>query len=635
MRKPHAAGLAAFLLAAGLAAALVWPPGAPDDGAAGGNGSGGIGQGRLDPAREMEAKRRLVERDAELTARLCSLQCAADLAEMAGELSRLPDGKLEARLHELRAGHPRLVRLSWVGRDGTPVAAGGLPREPGELEDRLREAHEAVRSGRRYDSGSVIAGGERFAVLGIPSRDGAGIVGVVRQSSAEKVQSMQTENLRLVPFPREGRYGIESVDAGSNRDITVDHGEENGTASHYHKYEVVVRFARPPGEDELERIKRELAIARVRKTGYAYLFQSERTTAEAMIDYFRKSGNVVYAEPHYLYMTNGEPGGRAGEIVPNDRLFEAYQWNLPIIGTIPGWSITRGDENVVVAVIDTGVDLNHPDLAGRLTEGANFVTPGEAPADDVGHGTHVAGIISAVVNNVEGVAGMTWHDRVMPVKVLDASGAGSAYAVAQGIIWATDNGAKVINLSLGNYAASEFLHDAVRYAFDRDVVLVAATGNDNTDQPGYPAAYPEVFGVSATDENERLAEFSNYGDYVDAVAPGVSIPSTYPGGQYAALSGTSMASPHAAALAALIRSVNPLLKNTEVMDIMRKTAVDLGPPGKDALYGYGRIDVAAALQEAVRLKQSVGLLPEWVRREIGKWREQKARPGTGTTEPEG
>lgn len=661
--------LAAGLLAAALLTAVFWPASLPHDhagdapaddglsgagasgfrsGEPGGGGTGPAGAAapgnvlpegeRPNPKREMEAKRQLVERDAALTARLCIMQCSADLARMADDLSRLPAAASRARLAALRAGHPRMALLSWVPKDGDPVRAGGLPGGMGPRAEKewaadVRKAERAVADGKPYDSGLLPAGRDAFVLLGRPHPDGGGIVGLVRQSLPARVKAMQRENLRLLPYPQEGRYPIESVDSNTHRDITVDHGEENGTASHYHKQEVVVRFAAPPGPGELEQIVRDLAISNVRRAGYAFVFQSGRTSAEEMIAYFRQADNVVYAEPHYLYMTNGPMGparaagagnaplpasGGAGPF-PNDLLFDAYQWNLPIIGTIPGWSITRGNDNTIVAVIDTGIDLAHADLQGRLAEGMNFVAAGEAPADDVGHGTHVAGVIAAVVNNAEGVAGMTWHDRVMPVKVLDATGAGSAYAVAQGIIWATDNGAGVINLSLGNYARSAFLHDAVRYAFDRDVVLVAATGNDNTDQPGYPAAYPEVLAVSATDGRRRLADFSNYGEYVDVVAPGVGIASTYPGNQYAALSGTSMASPHAAALAALIRSVNPLLRNTEVMDIIRRTAIDLGPPGKDPLYGHGQIDVAAALAEAVRLKQSIGLYPEWVRREIAQW----------------
>ena len=194
-------------------------------------------------------------------------------------------------------------------------------------------------------------------------------------------------------------------------------------------------------------------------------------------------------------------------------------------------------------------------------------------------------------------------------EVLDSSGAGSTYSVAQGLIWATDHGAKVINMSLGNYAQADFLHDAIKYAYDHDVVLIAASGNDNTDRPGYPAAYPEVFAVAATDSAQKKASFSNYGDYIDVAAPGDSIASTYPGGQYAALSGTSMASPHVAALAGLIRSVNPDLTNEEVMEIMRKSAVDLGDPGKDVYFGYGEIDIDRALKAAMNFNTALQTVP--------------------------
>jgi subtilisin family serine protease len=217
---------------------------------------------------------------------------------------------------------------------------------------------------------------------------------------------------------------------------------------------------------------------------------------------------------------------------------------------------------------------------------------------------------------------MSWYNKVMPVKVLDETGAGSTYSVAQGIIWATDHGAKVINMSLGNYAKAEFLHDAIKYAFDHDVVLIAASGNDNTERPGYPAAYPEVFAVAATDSEQNKASFSNYGDYIDVAAPGVNIASTYPGNHYAALSGTSMASPHVTALAALIRSVNPLLKNTEVMDIMRQTAVDLGAKGKDNYFGYGQIDVVKALSQAAGTRESIVFWPEWFERELDRLAEK-------------
>jgi subtilisin family serine protease len=324
-------------------------------------------------------------------------------------------------------------------------------------------------------------------------------------------------------------------------------------------------------------------------------------TTKQLLRHFKNKKEIEFAEPHYIYVTNEEQV----ELIPNDELFSDYQWNLPIIHTLEGWKVSRGSEDVIVAVIDTGVDLQHSDLQGHLTEGYNVVNDTGSPADDVGHGTHVAGVIAALVNNQEGIAGMSWHNKIMPVKVLDNTGAGSTYDVARGIIWAVDHGAKVINLSLGNYAEAEFLHDAIRYAYERDVVLVAATGNDNTSDPGYPAAYPEVLAVSATDAAQERAFFSNYGEYIDVVAPGVNIASTYPGNQYAALSGTSMASPHVAALAAMIRSVNPQLSSQEVTDIIRKTASDMGPQGKDDYFGYGQINVQKALEYAISGKNAV------------------------------
>ncbi|MDU5949846.1 MAG: S8 family serine peptidase, partial [Paenibacillus macerans] len=178
--------------------------------------------------------------------------------------------------------------------------------------------------------------------------------------------------------------------------------------------------------------------------------------------------------------------------------------------------------------------------------------------------------------------------------------------------------AKVINMSLGNYADAQFLHEAIKYAYNHDVVLIAATGNDNTERPGYPAAYPEVLSVSATDFNLKKASFSNYGDYIDVMAPGESIASTYPDNQYAALSGTSMASPHVAALAALIRSINPDLKNTEVMDIIRKNVIDLGDAGRDKYYGYGQIDVYAALQAAGGGSAPLQFWPQSIQRKMDR-----------------
>ncbi|WP_261807998.1 S8 family peptidase [Paenibacillus sp. N3.4] len=405
------------------------------------------------------------------------------------------------------------------------------------------------------------------------------------------------------------------------QDKVVDHPEDNQGTSHYHQNEVVVRFNQDPSEADLAQIKTEIKANSVQKLGYTYVFRTEAMEAKALMAYFKK-WSVAYVEPHFLYLTNDyyddqenrdtsssdtydatkdsglnqQTSNLSPNFIPNDNLYSKYQWNLPLIETVQGWQVNRGAKDIIVAVVDTGADLQHQDLKGQLLPGYNVISSSDSPQDDVGHGTHVAGVIAAIVNNNLGVAGMTWYNKVMPVKVLDQTGAGSTYSVAQGIIWAADHGAKVMNLSLGNYADSSFLHDAIKYAYDKDVAIIAASGNDNTERPGYPAAYTEVFAVAASDSENKKAPFSNYGDYIDVTAPGVSIASTYPNNQYAALSGTSMASPHVTALAALIRSTNPALKNTEVYEIMRKSAQDLGTPGRDKYFGFGLIDVVKAVE---------------------------------------
>jgi thermitase len=546
------------------------------------------------PRFELKQKQALVDQDVRLTGELCKQQCSADLRQALPQLNHARKEDAAKQLQAIRKEHPHMIRLSWRNGQGEDVRSGELSDQvQTALSAELQEAEAALRAGKTYQQSALVVGDDRYLVLSIPNEHSGGIIGVVNQSILNDVTTHQKNNLRIVPYPPEGKYKIESVDSDTHRDIHVDSGEENGGASHYHKQQVVVKFKSPPSSEQWKVIKRELLVLSVRQLGYTYVIESNEKTAEQMLEYFNSSHDVQYAEPHYQYMTND---------VPNDYLFKSYQWNLPITQTIEGWEISKGSDEIIIGVLDTGVDLDHPDLVGRLSDGINIINPDFQPMDDVGHGTHVAGVITALVNNEEGIAGMTWFDKVMPVKVLDAEGAGSTYSVAEGLIWAADHGAKVINMSLGNYADAEFLHDAIRYAFDQDVVLIAATGNDNTSDPGFPAAYPEVFAVSATDEQSQRAPFSNYGDYIDVVAPGVSIASTYPHNQYAALSGTSMASPHVSALAALIRSVNPSLANTEVMDIMRNTAIDLGEQGKDPLFGYGHIDVAAALLAAEQSK---------------------------------
>jgi thermitase len=570
----------------------------------------------LSPDKEIQLKQQLVSQDLQLTDALCRTQCRIDLQQTARQIKDATNMQIRALVDRFQNEHPHIEKVIWTKQN--PMEQGESPKLldsqlSAAAQNEIQQAKSSLNNGNEYESGPIRLGNKTYFVLGILSADKqASLIGVVHQDILQKVAEHQIKNLRIVPYPSDNNWKIQSVDANTLNDVQVNHPEDNEGTSHYHKNEVVVKFKDHPTDIQLKQIQKEIKAISLQKLGYTYVFQSDQLDAKQLMNYF-KAWNVDYVEPHFLYLTN-----ETADVTmkPNDVLYSKYQWNLPLIDTTQGWTIEKGSKDIIVGIVDTGVDLNHPDLKSQLLPGYNVITGDTNPQDDVGHGTHVAGVISALVNNNIGVAGMTWYNPILPVKVLDNTGAGSTYAVAQGIIWAADHGAKVINMSLGNYADANFLHDAIKYAYDKDIVLIAASGNDNTERPGYPAAYPEVFAVAAIDSQQNKAPFSNYGDYIDVTAPGVNIASTYPNNQYAALSGTSMASPHVTALAALIRSANPLLKNTEVMDIMRKTAIDLGTPGRDKLYGYGQIDVVQALQLAKQNATSLSFWPQWLQRKI-------------------
>ncbi|MGI5836364.1 MAG: S8 family peptidase [Chloroflexota bacterium] len=312
----------------------------------------------------------------------------------------------------------------------------------------------------------------------------------------------------------------------------------------------------------------------------------------ATIQCLKESPLVDWAEPNYL---------RSLLRVPNDALYHQFQWNFKVIQAEDAWEITTGSDKVTVAVLDTGIDATHPDLAGKLEAGYDFLNDDSDPTDDSGHGTHNAGIIGAASNNGMGVAGLSWGARIMPLKVLDNSGVGPDSVIARGIVHATDHGARIINMSFGSSMASQVLARAVRYAYDKGVLLVAAAGNtahrDNA--PIYPASFEQVLAVGAVDETGELGDFSQHHPYVGVSAPGVKITSTFwreaGFGSYASASGTSSAAPHVSGLAALIWSVNPSLTNDQVKQIIERNVDDLGVPGRDEYYGTGRINAYKAV----------------------------------------
>jgi subtilisin family serine protease len=300
---------------------------------------------------------------------------------------------------------------------------------------------------------------------------------------------------------------------------------------------------------------------------------------------------VLDAGPNY-YMD-------VSSVIPNDPAFQLnLQPGLLDIQAPQGWDYNTGAPWIVIAIVDTGIDNTHSDLAGKIVPGFNFLNPGLFPLDDNGHGSEVAGIAAAMTDNGIGVAGVSWGARIMPVKVLNSSGVGTISDIAAGIRWAVDNGAQVINLSLGGTNTLPVLEDAINYAYSKGVIVVAASGKTGTDVVDYPAIYPHVIGVGAVDNADNRAVFSNFGLGLDVVAPGVEIYSTTIGNAYTRQSGTSMAAPYVSGLAAILRGMPGNDSVDQITLQIESSARDLGAPNPDIFYGYGLIQVDHAIQAA-------------------------------------
>lgn len=299
---------------------------------------------------------------------------------------------------------------------------------------------------------------------------------------------------------------------------------------------------------------------------------------------------VISVEPNYALSTL--------DTMPNDPYVLA-QYYLDNILAPQGWEVSTGSAAVTIAIIDSGIEATHPDLASKVVAGYDFIDNDTTPQDDNGHGTLVAGIAAASSNNGTGIAGVSWGARIMPLRVLDYAGNGSYANTAAAILWATDHGARVINLSLGGKNYSEVLEDAVNYALNQGVVVVAASGNSGANTLLYPAAYAGVVGVGATDSGNHLASFSNTGAGIDVVAPGVSILSTSPGNNYRYDSGTSFSAPQVAGFAALLFSMPSMQYSSDVVNLIHTSALDLGASGYDTSYGYGLIQIGPAMMQAL------------------------------------
>lgn len=307
---------------------------------------------------------------------------------------------------------------------------------------------------------------------------------------------------------------------------------------------------------------------------------------EIIAQNYQKSFWVEYAEPDGLV--------QALEI-PNDPLF-SQQWGQVKIKTPQAWDTTIGSSQVQIAILDTGITNSHDDLTSQVESWVNFSS---APTsfDQNGHGSHVAGIAAAITNNGLGAAGTGRQTHLQSVKVLGDNGSGYYSWVINGIYWAADNGAEVINMSLGGSSGSTSLKEAINYAWNKGVVLVAAAGNNGNSWPVYPAYYTNNIAVAATDQNDNKAYFSTYGSWVDVAAPGVAIVSTLPNNSYAFYNGTSMATPHVAGVAALIKAAFPGFSNQQVRNKLEETADKIS--GTGSYWTYGRVNALAAVSGPV------------------------------------
>lgn len=310
------------------------------------------------------------------------------------------------------------------------------------------------------------------------------------------------------------------------------------------------------------------------------------------------SGLTRYVEPDMVFKVQS---------VPNDPYY-SNQWALPKIQADWAWNTTKGNSSIVVAVIDTGIDYNHPDIKNNYVAlGYDWANNDSDPLDDNGHGTHVSGIIGAVLNNAVGIAGIA-QVSIMAEKAFNSTGWGFETNLANAIIHAVNKGARILSNSWGSTFDSSLIHDAIQYAYAHEVLILAAAGNSNMNLKEYPAAYDEVVAVAATDQLDNKASFSNWGSWIGVSAPGVAVFSTMPtyhvalndlgySLNYDYLSGTSVACPQAAGVAALIWSRFPNATRNWVRGQLSFTADDLGNPGFDVIYGSGRVNARKAVEQ--------------------------------------
>lgn len=334
----------------------------------------------------------------------------------------------------------------------------------------------------------------------------------------------------------------------------------------------------------------------------AYEEQTSPTEEREVYARLLADPRVAFVEPNYRIHIRQ---------VPNDPLYGRQYWTRNV-NLEPAWDITTGSPNVVIAIVDAGVYSDHPDLAGKLLPGMNFVDNSTNTKDDSPsqHGTIVTLLAAARGNDGVGQVGVAWNVKVLPVKTINSDGDGNSRGVANGIHWAVDHGATVINLSLGGPDYSQSVSREIGYARAKNVTVVAAAGNEPSERD-FPADDPNVITVGASDENNNYADFTSAVNKVDIAAPGVKIVSYLPekSADPSVNSGTSFSAPIVTGVIALMQSVRPGLRQEDALAILKNTAHDIGTPGPDPQSGAGLIDAAKALQALQSAPAQISVQP--------------------------
>ena len=317
---------------------------------------------------------------------------------------------------------------------------------------------------------------------------------------------------------------------------------------------------------------------------------------QSMIDALMEQGYLEWGQTNTTCQVDYAADEYQANIIPNDATDAMSKFNYNRLNAYPAWDVTTGNSNVTIAILDSGIQTTNLDFTGRLVEGYNGFDGSSNVEDLFGHGTHVAGIAAATGNDGYGIAGVDWQAKIMPVKVLNDTGLGSSTSIANGIIWAVDHGADVLNLSLGSSSVQQPIQDAIMYAHNHGVVVVASAGNDGDTRYNYPASYENVISVGSVSAANTVSSFSNKNDKVDVTAPGVNVPSDSLTGGITTKTGTSQAAPWVTGLASLLFGMEKFNQNPDAIEeAIENSATDLGDPGRDNSYGFGMINLLAAI----------------------------------------